>query len=527
MSSIHKFHRRTNVISGNTPTLPFTVAAISTDPYLSNVALLVTANGKSAGTSTYTDLSSSPKTITNVGTTVVDTNIVKNGSGSMVFSSTSTGDGNLLTIPSMTIPQIFTIELWARPNSSKTHNDGVISLGSGFSTLGIAYGDNNGNNFTLRGAVSGGTGAAYPINTWYHLAITRDTNNMLRFYVNGILQYSATDSRTYPSAEFIIGSYGNPVSYAFGGNIDDVRITYNVARYVSNFTPPTNAFTTPVVAGAPWTYSLAGGSNINITSAQLTSWGMPNGTTNITITNTADIRSTSITTPALTFAADLTGKTISFINSVNCFVAGRGGGENQAGGTAIKTLVPVSITNNGIIGGGGGGGGGQAGGGGWGGGTMAQQSGNATGGSGGGAGGGAGGLKGTSASSGTNGTAGAASLLGAGGNAGIAGDGTAGAPGGAQLGGGGGFRYSGATTGGNGGSLGNAGTAATGTWISGGGGSAGAAGGNGNDGGTTVVGGAAGKALEGKSFVNSGAGLSSPATISGAITQGTFYGAQV
>ena len=40
-----------------------------------------------------------------------------------------------------------------------------------------------------------------------------------------------------------IGSYGSGASqYGFQGYIDGIRITKGVARYTSNFTPPTTEF---------------------------------------------------------------------------------------------------------------------------------------------------------------------------------------------------------------------------------------------------------------------------------------------
>ena len=225
------------------------VASGNGDPNWSNVSLLLTGDD-------LVDHSSIAKTVTNVGSVSVDTTTKKYGSGSLKFNSTSTGDGNLLSVPSNSIGallQSFTIELWAYPSTTKSsHNDGVISYGNTFSNFGIAYGDKNGGNFTLRSTTNIGDTTTYPQNTWHHLAITRDSSNVMSFFINGVLQGSYTDNRAFSSSEFIIGSYGNPQSYPFGGYIDDLRITNGVARYTSNFTPPTSALP---IGGGNWSKS--------------------------------------------------------------------------------------------------------------------------------------------------------------------------------------------------------------------------------------------------------------------------------
>jgi hypothetical protein len=289
-----------------------------------------------------------------------------------------------------------------------------------------------------------------------------------------------------------------------------------------------------VAAAPPWTYTLNGGTNVNITASQLASWGMPAGTLDVTITNTADIKSASTTTPAINFAADiaLAGRVIKFINSVNCFIAGRGGDgypysgvppEGANGGAAVRTWTNITFTNYGIVGGGGGGGtcrfGG--GGGGAGGGKGGNGSGNYCSG-GGGCGGGSPGTGGPTTAG--QATSGSPSLLAEGGKGAAKQVGQT--AGGAVMGGGGGGRYAGntaaTTNGGYNGRNGGMGGGGVSQWGGGGGGSFGGIGGsyNGTGGGT------AGPALLGKSYVNGGAGLGTAAFIGGPVTQGTFYGSQ-
>jgi len=80
--------------------------------------------------------------------------------------------------------------------------------------------------------------------TWYHVAIVRSgaTANM---YVNGSLAVSDTSASgeiSADSAPFIVGYLNNYGGY-FNGILDEVRISKGIARWTSNFTPPTSAYT--------------------------------------------------------------------------------------------------------------------------------------------------------------------------------------------------------------------------------------------------------------------------------------------
>jgi len=74
------------------------------------------------------------------------------------------------------------------------------------------------------------------INTWYHVAVTRQANTMYMF-VNGTLIGTdtwagtcGTGSETYIGCETGQGAW-------FNGYIDELRVTRKIARYTSSFTP--------------------------------------------------------------------------------------------------------------------------------------------------------------------------------------------------------------------------------------------------------------------------------------------------
>jgi hypothetical protein len=81
---------------------------------------------------------------------------------------------------------------------------------------------------------------------WFHFAIDRDSSNVIRAYLNGVMVSSATlagvlfDSSSQPLK---IGAIAGDTSAAWS-RADDIRITKGVARYASDdgFTIPTEAF---------------------------------------------------------------------------------------------------------------------------------------------------------------------------------------------------------------------------------------------------------------------------------------------
>ena len=106
--------------------------------------------------------------------------------------------------------------------------------------------------------------------------------------------------------------------------------------------------------------TIAGGTNINISNAWLTSNGW-DGVRSVVVQNTGNIVSSTTATAALIISATMpAGRRLSFENATNGAVYGKGGGNTvntQNGGTGLNVTAPVIIDNRGIIAGGGGNGG--------------------------------------------------------------------------------------------------------------------------------------------------------------------------
>ena len=77
--------------------------------------------------------------------------------------------------------------------------------------------------------------------TWYHFAASRDGSN-LRFFIDGVQLGTATaDTATYHNSTAAV-RIGDPVDWDQGkvqAQFDGIRITKGIARYTSNFAPPT------------------------------------------------------------------------------------------------------------------------------------------------------------------------------------------------------------------------------------------------------------------------------------------------
>ena len=79
------------------------------------------------------------------------------------------------------------------------------------------------------------------VDTWYHVAVCRDASNNLRMFIDGSELGSTTADYTHDisagSEQLRVGSAYDGY-YDFSGWIDELRIS-SIARYTSNFTPPT------------------------------------------------------------------------------------------------------------------------------------------------------------------------------------------------------------------------------------------------------------------------------------------------
>jgi len=282
------------------------VGTTTGDVYYPQTSLLMHFNGTN-GSTTMTDSSKNNVSFTVNGNSQISTAQSKFGGASILFD----GTGDYLSSPSTSNFAFgtgdFTIECWAYKNSGT--NNGILHLSSTAGGLQA----NSSTNLAIA-LFSTGTGTFYAnntsyntsaftntTNTWNHYAIVR-SSGVTKLYFNGNLvtdigtSGAITDTTNYTGTYLAIGGYYS-TSYLWNGYIDEFRITNGVARYTSNFTPPTAQFldsagdaNSNVVVNSTATGFAIGTGGIN--GAQLAkAWVNFNGTGTVAIRDSYNVSS--------------------------------------------------------------------------------------------------------------------------------------------------------------------------------------------------------------------------------------------
>ena len=210
--------------------------------------LLVHADGAD-GSTAFTDSSANAHTITANGNAQADTAQSKFGGASFLSDGTSdylSLDGNAdFTFGTAD----FTIDFWVRLNAKTDYQifyDGRPSSTNGvypsifydFAADKFAYYVSSANRIT--GTTTPSTG------TWYHIAVVRSGTSS-KMFVNGNQEGATyTDSNNYlagGAGRPFIGAHSATVgAYALKGWMDEVRVSKGIARWTSNFTPPSSPY---------------------------------------------------------------------------------------------------------------------------------------------------------------------------------------------------------------------------------------------------------------------------------------------
>ena len=221
------------------------------DPYFSNVSLLLHGDGTN-GSTTIVDSSPSPKTVTAVGDAQISTAQSKFGGSSLRFTVDSTDH---LAIPASTSLQItaaedFTVEAWIYLLGNRTYNYFVSKGGGTTREWAFAAGPSN---LIFYWSTNGGfTGdqvlsrsASLPLSTWIHVAAVK-SGSVIKLFKDGVQQGAdgAFTSIYGGNGTTWVGRFMDfgAISHSLNGQVDDFRITKGIARYTSNFTPPTAPF---------------------------------------------------------------------------------------------------------------------------------------------------------------------------------------------------------------------------------------------------------------------------------------------
>lgn len=225
------------------------------DPYWANVKMLI-----SAQTGTVADLSTVGAAITVVQSPggVASTTQTKYNPYS-IYNAAGGGDqGTRFTVAANSARQatgVFTFETWMWSSAVLNPYNSPFGVSNNASNSGFT---NASCGTTKSGRMSQEFTQSY-INyyvssssihnsTWNHYAMVRQSDNIIRFYWNGVqaaATRSSSDTIDFGAYPWMIGGYNNLAGdNKWVGYIDDMRLTIGVARYTANFTPPTTAFPT-------------------------------------------------------------------------------------------------------------------------------------------------------------------------------------------------------------------------------------------------------------------------------------------
>lgn len=241
------------------------------DPLFKKVSLLLHCDG-SNGSTTFTDSSSFGGAVTAVGATI-STAQNKFGGASGVFDGADDylqiADADRFDVRSGAL----TAEAWVYPTdlsagraiffkasaTPETFEWGVYLESP--TLLTVYWGLRGSTQRSIRLVLN----SAVPTNAWSHIAVTRDASGVWRGFLDGAMAANFQSSPVSSSQSFgpvtpgllsdatDLGSTSAPVTIGalvisgtaflpFAGYIDDLRLTFGVCRYVTDFFAPTAAF---------------------------------------------------------------------------------------------------------------------------------------------------------------------------------------------------------------------------------------------------------------------------------------------
>lgn len=191
------------------------------------------------------------KTLTAVGNAQLSTTQYKFGTASAVF------DGwddyiNAATISTESSGAL-TLEAWVRFDilpTSQTAGGGSYMMLATIGSSSYVLIQNTKVQVAVAGAYYAFAIPTVSINTWYHIAVVRESNNNWFVYWNGTKYTGTIDGGDtdvnkggtwWGTGNMIIGRFID-VRGSWDGYIDEFRLSKS-ARYTATFTPPTTAFT--------------------------------------------------------------------------------------------------------------------------------------------------------------------------------------------------------------------------------------------------------------------------------------------
>jgi hypothetical protein len=217
------------------------------DIYFNDVSLLLHCDGTN-GSTTFTDSSNNNLTVTANGNAQISTAQHKFGGASAYFD----GTGDYLSIPNNDAFELgssdFTIEFFIKPDTINTPK--LLLDKRTASTNGFYFSQPTADPSKIAFGGGDGTTSITPIissisistSQFHHVALSK-TGTTATMYIDGVSAGTTTiTSFASNTAGLVIGVFFDLSGYFYAGFLDEIRITKGVARYTTNFTPPTSAF---------------------------------------------------------------------------------------------------------------------------------------------------------------------------------------------------------------------------------------------------------------------------------------------
>lgn len=215
------------------------------DPY----TVFLLQSETSDGATSFVDSSASKHLLIVHGDVHHSTAAAKFGKSSITFD----GSGDYLEI--MASPDWdfstadFTVDYWMMSNNgSRMH---AVSFGGTSNNLDFDYNDvddgghglwfywnSTGSNKVVYGPIG-----IYTDNKWHHMALVRSGTTMTA-YADGKKISSVTYSPAIGNAsnKLVLGVFSNGANFFYKGYLEEIRVSKGIARWTSDFTPPTQPY---------------------------------------------------------------------------------------------------------------------------------------------------------------------------------------------------------------------------------------------------------------------------------------------
>ena len=217
------------------PTTPLTAVA--------NTSLLTLQNNQSVNNSVFLDNSSNNFLVTRAGNTTQGTFSPYGGNWSNYFNGSSGLSCNVSGISAGT--STFTFEAWVFLTAMT--GDSILfdtRQSNGASTTGMDVAVYSNGTIKFYDGTENNLGGTVTANVWTHIALVRNSSNVVTAYINGTATGTTVSStRNFSDNYFWIASVPGPAAPYFNGYMSNLRWVVGTAVYTSAFTPSTTPLT--------------------------------------------------------------------------------------------------------------------------------------------------------------------------------------------------------------------------------------------------------------------------------------------